>query len=373
MSQFMGRPSNPLNNQTARPVVRQLAAKPVGGNLNPTRPSANPKEQLIRQQLQQLQVLQSRLKIQQERLLQTKMPAMRQNLESQNQQIKKQIQDLYASLKQARGEMRIELLKPLFQSSEDLASQIAKVKGIYKAQQPLPAKVIPLFDACVQSWTQAVENAAAAASVNPTLAALCQELWPEEAELLTQWWQEASGSNATPELEDAHPVRFELPDLPESTHPTEAQSPVESVNPSQNQVKAPVSRNDFEVIQFKEQGTLELSFDMSAKRSVVRNQMGITLNQPKKSYQEYLEIGFAAIDQTVNSHFENRDPLYQAVESFLEAVSQDRSRYEAYFGLGYLYSLVKDINHALYFLDIAWKISGDSTILEMMERVKPAP
>lgn len=115
---------------------------------------------------------------------------------------------------------------------------------------------------------------------------------------------------------------------------------------------------------------IEIRFDLKARRMNVQNQMGISLNQPKQTYQEYLDQGFACIDRVVASEFRDMSPFQSAIESFLEAVSLHKDKHEAYFGLGYLYSLVRDVNHALYFLDIAYKISGNSAIAEFMHKVK---
>ena len=98
--------------------------------------------------------------------------------------------------------------------------------------------------------------------------------------------------------------------------------------------------------------------------------MGIVVNQQKKSYQEYLTQGFACIDHSAASNFQNNEPLKEAIHCFLEAISLDKQRHEAFFGLGYLYALVRDVDHALYFLDIAQKISGHPGIQALIMRVK---
>lgn len=70
------------------------------------------------------------------------------------------------------------------------------------------------------------------------------------------------------------------------------------------------------------------------------------------------------------SNFEERYRLEHGVTAFLEAMSLDKSRHEAYFGLGYLYALVQDANHALYFLDVAYKISGDPAVAQLQQQVR---
>lgn len=115
---------------------------------------------------------------------------------------------------------------------------------------------------------------------------------------------------------------------------------------------------------------LQVSFDLSAGKSTVRNAMGIAINQVKKSYSAYLKDGFQAIDKAVASGFEERYHLEHGVMAFLEAMSLDKSRHEAYFGLGYLYALVQDANHALYFLGVAYQISQDPAIAQLKTQVK---
>lgn len=343
--------------QSMRMPPRQIGFKPSAPRLTQAQPASGAADARIRQQVLQLQQLQQRLRLQEDRLGQLKVPTARQALEAQNQQLKKQIQELQSGLLQARGEIRIRLLKPLIDEAgglELLRPQLAQLEAIYRVQQPLPKTRQPLLDTWLQllnTLVERYENKRSLPELIPIslgLESLGREIWQSEAEALKRWWERW--------LQELEALNLPAPEIAQAAPVAEASS----------------AADDFELVSFGEQGTLELSFDLQNRRSVVRNQMGITLNQPKKSYQEYLEAGFAAIDQTVGNRFEDRQPLYQAVESFLEAISQDRSRYEAYFGLGYLYSLVKDLNHALYFLDLAWKISGDQTIKEMMERVRAA-
>lgn len=363
--------------QSFRSPPRQIGFSSQGRRLSPTEPgraglAGKAEDPRIRQHAVQLQQLGSRLRQLQERLAKTQVPLARQQVEKQIQALQQQLKQHQRALMELRGQARIERLKPLRAALTgeipDLAElfrhHLAELEAIYRVHQPLPKGLMPRLEAWLQplrklqtQW-QGLDAPSLAAFLSESetlLADLSARFWPQEGEVLSAFWQAwqkhlrahwsdegMDTSSAGAELDAVQTVSFAPP----------AQAETESTET------------------FADEGELQISFDFSAGKSVVRNQMGITLNQPKKSYEVYLEEGFQAIDQTVASHFENLQPLYQAVEQFLEAISQDKSRYEAYFGLGYLYSLVRDLNHALYFLDIAWKISGDQAIWEMMDKVR---
>lgn len=331
--------------QTFRTPPRQIGFKPNTVRLNPAQ-ATSVSDGKIRQLSLQLQQLQSKLRIQEERLGQLKIPATRQVVETQIQQLRKEITGQQKEINSLRGDVRQQLLKDLSSDAEPFAL----LEAVYRVKQPLFPRQLNLFETWLAAAKALPDQPDPETLQVATLAldAFTQLLIPAESEKLYHWWQSLRPKSDQP-LSQAAEVSFA------------------DIGPAE---PAPEVSPEFAPISFEQDGALEISFDLQNRKPVVRNQMGITLNQPKKSYQEYLEDGFTAIDLTVASRFSNRDPLYGAVESFLEAVSLDRSRYEAYFGLGYLYSLVKDLNHALYFLDLAWQISGDTAIQEMMDRVR---
>lgn len=117
-------------------------------------------------------------------------------------------------------------------------------------------------------------------------------------------------------------------------------------------------------------GELTVQFDFGRRQSVVRNQLGVAVTEQKLTYEAYLSRAFDAIDQVTASQFTYLEPLKQAIEDFLEAITLYKDRYEAYFGLGYLYSLVREPNNALYFLNIAVQISQHPMISKLIEEVK---
>lgn len=324
--------------QTFKMPPRQIGFKPNAVRLNPTASASSASDEQIRQLSLQIQQIATRLRLQQERLAQLKIPQIRQTTEVQIQVLQKELAELKQNLNILRSEQRCNLLSELQADDFDL------LKAIYLSKQPLEQRAQGLFEDWFDQAHKLDSKSPNPAQSTAVLAfqSLIQILMPVEAEALKNWWK----------------------------HPSEAHSPLAETIKAQSQTETDDEQAQFELLTFEEQGPIEIQFDLQARKSVVRNQMGITLNQPQKSYQEYLEIGFAAIDVTVSSQFKLREPLKEAVEAFLEAVSLDRSRYEAYFGLGYLYSLIKDLNHSLYFLDLAWKISGDPTISEMITQVK---
>lgn len=343
-------------NPTPKPPQRQIGFKPNAVRLAPTQPGSNGADPKIRQLSLQLQQLQTRQRMQEERLIQLKVPSMRQTLEAQLQASRKEVMLVVKQLQELRAPARIERLKALAPDddlAESLRRLLAELDAIYRVHQPLPASLMPPLEAWLGALRGLHERLRAGKPVET-------ESLEAQAALMQAFARELAASehaqleNLLKAFTERMPVEAEPEALIEA-----AEAP-------------PAPGGDFELLSFEDQGPLELSFDLSQRKATVRNQMGITLNQNKKTYQEYLEEGFSAIDITVASQFSDREPLYRAVESFLEGISLDRSRYEAYFGLGYLYSLVKDLNHALYFLDLAWRISGDEAIKEMMDRVKTA-
>ena len=345
--------------QSFRQPPRQIGFKPQTQRLSSaplSAQAAHPAEAGIARQTQQVQQLQAQIRQHEARLQQTLSPPARSVLVQKLQELKQNLQQAQRSLRELRGQARIQRLRPLYQTAAETADaawadtlrqQVAEIEAIYRVHQPLPpvgqqelgAWLGPLQELIALQQQGATPGAARLEEASAAFEVLAAKLWPPESELLQTLWQQWQTWLQT---------QFAAaPDAP--------------------------AADDFELVSFDEDdGELEISFDFAQRKSVVRNQLGIALNQPKKSYQEYLDQGFDCIDQTVASQFQNKAPLYQAVEAFLEAVSLDKSRYEAYFGLGYLYSLVQDLDHALYFLEVAWKISSQSSIQALMQQLQPA-
>lgn len=132
----------------------------------------------------------------------------------------------------------------------------------------------------------------------------------------------------------------------------------------------PILHSEPEALTHTLGGELTVQFDLERRQSVVRNQLGVEVTEQKMPYESYLSRAFEAIDQVTASQFSQLEPLKQAIEDFLEAISLQKERYEAYFGLGYLYALVREPNNALYFLQIAEQISQHPMISQLIAEVK---
>lgn len=90
----------------------------------------------------------------------------------------------------------------------------------------------------------------------------------------------------------------------------------------------------------------------------------------RPSYETHIQLGFGDIYKASEQEFRDQGYLKSAIESFLKAVSINKERFEAYFGLGYVYILVQDIEHGLYFLDIAKQISEHPAIDKLIQQVQ---
>lgn len=352
--------------QSFRGAPRQIGFRPqkMSQSLGPKAVSStqDPRASEIRQALLQLQQLKTRARALHEKASKTLAPQARQAFERERQQISSKIRALEARLLKLKGEARMALLKargPILQSEAAslslLRQEMAELEAIYRVHHPMQKAAQPaleeLFQAIQGLLPQLKKGQLPPEPDLDAFEAFSVYLYPPEVQAFQALW--ALIFESAQQFQAAQKAEAELRDDGSEDGRDDGES-------------------DFEPLSFdtESQGDLEISFDFQAGKSVVRNQMGITLNQAKKSYQDYLDEGFQAVDETVASEFKNLKPLYTAVEYFLEAVTLDKSRYEAYFGLGYLYSLVKDLNHALYFLDVAYKISADPAIFEMIEKLK---
>lgn len=128
---------------------------------------------------------------------------------------------------------------------------------------------------------------------------------------------------------------------------------------------------------FPATGKLQVQFDLERKQSVLTNALGLPLTGEKRSYQEYLNQGYQGIHHSYALSVSGADeraqqiPLMEALDCYLEALSLDESRHEAYFGIGFLYSMVKYFDQAFYFLDLAYHLSEQKPLIrEFIEQVK---
>lgn len=124
-------------------------------------------------------------------------------------------------------------------------------------------------------------------------------------------------------------------------------------------------------------GKLQVQFDLERKQSVLTNAYGLPTQGVKLPYQEYLTQGYQGVSSSYQLAANGADekaqqaPLLQALDCYLEAISLDESRYEAYFGIGFLYAMVAYFEQAFYFLDLAYHLSDRQLLIrDFIEQVK---
>jgi hypothetical protein len=373
--------------RSARPVSASgsppSAPKPPATTA--VRPLHRPISQVSKSRPLRLQLEQLKAKVQglENRRQQTLSPVFRQGIENQIKALQKQVQTVTISLLQTQSQERLPQWPPLMgliklppNSLENWESICDAWYGLYPPdlQIFLEASRNQRFAHWQKPLYEAFRSLAQGLTPSPTDWTLPEELTETTTVVMPQeqgYWQEGL-SLLLPLL----PARVVEPAIVSSKPPVEFPLPAEEgfqvisfeLPPGR---ETPIQEPIDQVSSAQKSGAeLEVRFDMGAGKSLVRNSMGIVLNQEKKSYQEYLDLGFACIDKVVDSGFVNTSPLQQAIEVFLEAISLHKERHEAYFGLGYLYSLVRDLNHSLYFLNLAWKISRNPAIEAFMQKVK---
>ena len=89
-----------------------------------------------------------------------------------------------------------------------------------------------------------------------------------------------------------------------------------------------------------------------------------TGKQSLTPYQENMKQGYAALDSAEKEAFQNTSHLEKALDCFLNAIESEPQNYRGYFGLGYLYSLIRNKDRALYFLEKAFELDPKNTHLE---------
>jgi hypothetical protein len=369
--------------RSARPITPSTSSTSAAKtNISTARPIQRPviqssKSRPLKLQLEQLkakaQALDSRRK-------QTLSPLYRQGLDNQINTLQNQIQTLTVSLHQIQSQERIPLwenLLALLRSDVPNQESWNAILETWKKIYPLDLVVFSdgSKNQLFQIWSQSLQKSLASFAAG---AAISIDDW-HLSEILQE---QSQGVLAAEQLKWADFINFfksYLPKVNENALPETAAQEV-AVNgdfqfltldfPKSSQPDAPLESSSLLRETQASGAELEVRFDMGSGRSLVKNSMGIVLNQEKKSYQEYLDLGFSFIDRVVDSEFANTKPLQEAIAVFLEAISLNKERHEAYFGLGYLYSLVRDLNHSLYFLNLSWRISKDIAIENFIKKVK---
>lgn len=332
-----------------RPLNQPVETKPP----SPTR--------TLRLKLEQFKVKVQTLEKKRQQVLS---PLYRQGIDAQLKILKQEIQKLTLALLLAQSQERLPLLEKLCielaQSSPPFETLSEQWSTLYPAGLQIWPE--PEYNQAFHSWSETIAeilrnlNGTTQLSFSFHLPEVCSLPAPAVSPQEQQYWLQLIQTlqQSSPHSENTEP--FQLIDLSEAET-----APIQSTTHLMQEEEKHRSPQDF---------TLQVHFDPAHQRVLLRNRMGMTLNPHKKTYQEYLDQGLTCIDQAVKSGFANTTPLQQAMDCFLEAISLNKKRYEAYFGLGYLYSLVRNLNHALYFLELAWKISHNPAIWAFIQQVK---
>lgn len=345
--------------QAYRTPPRQMGFKPSVRRLVASNPARTPasetdlSERTYTTQLQQLYTRKENLSLQ---LDQVQSQVLIHRLQAQIQPLQLEIQTIEQALSALRMSVRMEALSKLADPTAEehaLQSQFASLAQIYQRQAPLLKQQRPVLEA----WLSAVDSVLVAcqhqhlpaellAVSEAQFQVLLLELLALEQDLLQTTWLKYLTIWRRFVVTEPIPLDSNLAGL--------------SANASEPDGLASFS--------FAQEP--ELRFDFAARNALLNTQSAVSLNAPQKSYADYVELGFAAIDQSLATAFQDRDALSQAVSYFLVAIDLDQAAYEAYFGLGYLYALVQDLNHALYFLGLAHQISSDPGIAQLICELK---
>ncbi len=99
---------------------------------------------------------------------------------------------------------------------------------------------------------------------------------------------------------------------------------------------------------------------------------GVVSLKNKTVYEKYVALGYSCINKSLENNLHDPRHLQKALDYFLDAVNHQRESADAYFGLAYLYTLVKNYQKALYFLDITYNISKSDFVLDFVNEIKKA-
>lgn len=366
--------------QAFRQPPRQIGFKPNAARLvnqAPQRPASE--IQQVTQAVQQAQQRQKQLKAQ---LAQTQNPQQRQQLEKQLLGLQRQSQPLLERLMLLRSEARCTALQALAAPEAGLAADemagllkvaLAEFEALYRVQYPLLASQLPPLEQALrflqqlqQKLQQAVNLENFLGQVQQALEAFYRRQPPAEGQALAQWWQswqqvleqQPEGAYLPPAGRFGRAQAGRHPGLSRFQLTAEPQPDLDYDEPELSIDHLP------SLAPRHEPKAEQINFEPVAS----------ALPAPPRpsadgKYQHLLDQGFTAIDRAIASQFRDRELLNQAVNDLLDAVNLDKTRYEAYFGLGYLFSLVQDREHALYFLKLAYRISGSPRIEQLLRQL----
>ena len=108
--------------------------------------------------------------------------------------------------------------------------------------------------------------------------------------------------------------------------------------------------------------TVDVQFDVKNKRTIVQQQASVM--SEAKSYEELILDAYHWIDDADASAIQEGLVFQQSFECFMAARALNDHRFEAYLGLGYLYSLVGNRERAIYFIELASRATHQHPLVE---------
>lgn len=125
-----------------------------------------------------------------------------------------------------------------------------------------------------------------------------------------------------------------------------------------------------ELPKLKGLGDLQVSFDLAAGKTVVKDQLGVQVNKEKKAFEVLLSEGMDAAEEAFAKLPPSQPLLQVAIVNLSEAVSAEPTRFEPYFSLGYIFASLSDWERAIKLLETAHTISQREDILAFLNEVK---
>ena len=111
---------------------------------------------------------------------------------------------------------------------------------------------------------------------------------------------------------------------------------------------------------------IQVQFNLAQGRAEITNEWG--LSPTDETYDDLITRAFDALDTLPDLPTEAQiEPI---LTDFLSAAYQDKLRHEAYLGLGYACAMVGFFPRALKYLDVAFQLTNDPDIGELMRQVR---
>lgn len=119
-------------------------------------------------------------------------------------------------------------------------------------------------------------------------------------------------------------------------------------------------------------GDFQVSFDMASGKTLVKDQLGVAVNQERKPYANLLAEGKDLLDKGLLGNTPRLPFLQEAIKVLSTAISLEARRFEAYFFLGYLFAQIEDWTRAIKLLEMAENLSQREDITLFLKEVQLA-